>query len=150
MQMTSDVCATLAFRESPGAINVESLVDRRGSPGILILALPPRILHMNERAEQMISYINAMENGTGHQKASRGLLPQALHQVCAEVYKSLNERTHVKDWERFEVKRLVGFPDHPLLVRGLWFTRKQWAGPHTRHFVFGGDRLPEERIQPGG
>lgn len=47
------------------------------------------------------------------------MLPAALTELCTEVLKALQVRTEAKDWEQFEVKRIAGNPNQPVLLRGF-------------------------------
>ena len=42
-----------------------------------------------------------------------------LTELCAEIIKALQVRTEAKDWEQFEVKRIAGNPNQPVLLRGF-------------------------------
>ncbi len=45
----------------------------------------------------------------------------------------LRTRPHPKDWERFELKRLVGLPKYPILIRG--FGVPDQGGGHQSRIV---------------
>ncbi len=100
-------------------INFETLIDQRISPGILVIGPPMQLVHMNEQAWELIRHINEGEQGSEHSKRAKGLLPKCLHQLCAEVFQHLRDRTDVKDWERFEIKHLIGAPQNAVLIRGF-------------------------------
>jgi len=100
-------------------INFETLIDQRVGPGILVMGPPMHLVHMNEQAGELISHINEGEQGSEHSKRAKGLLPKCLHQLCAEVFQHLRDRTDVKDWERFEIKHLIGAPKNAVLIRGF-------------------------------
>ncbi len=101
------------------SIAVDSLIEQRVSPGMLVLAPPMRVLYMNHHAWEMIRNIPHVDHGNTHVKHAKGLLPKCLHEICAEILESLRDRSHAKDWERFEVKRVVGSPHRPVLIRGF-------------------------------
>ena len=46
--------------------NVEALVERRASPGMLVIAAPMRLIHMNQTAWELIQDLNQVEQGDGH------------------------------------------------------------------------------------
>ncbi len=106
------------------AINAEALIERRLSPGMLVLAPPMRLIHMNQTAWEFIQRMSEeagddeKDNG-GRPKKARGLLPGPLRDLCNEIMDYLRERPHAKDWERFEMKRLIGHPTQPILLRGF-------------------------------
>jgi DNA-binding CsgD family transcriptional regulator len=97
----------------------EEIAEQRGGPGVLVLAPPMRLLHMNQRAWDLTSHIDHGENGNGISKAAKGLLPAPLLQLCAEIFQHLKDRTEAKDWEQFEVRRMLGAPERPLMIHGF-------------------------------
>jgi len=96
----------------------EELAEQGGGPGVLVLAPPMRLLHMNQRAWDLTSLLGRGENGNGHPKGAKGLLPAPLLQLCAEIFQLLKDRTDAKDWERFEVRRILGDPEPALIIHG--------------------------------
>src|SRR5436309_9885021 len=97
---------------------LENIAEPRGGPGVLVLAPPMRLLHMNQRAWDLTSLLGRGENGNGHPKGAKGLLPAPLLQLCAEIFQLLKDRTDAKDWERFEVRRILGDPEPALIIHG--------------------------------
>ncbi len=119
MELTNaieDAVDSALIIESTG---VDTLVEQRVSPGMLVLAPPMRLLHMNQHAWDLIQPITHVQHGNGGSKCAIGLLPRSLRQICAEVFATLRNRSHTKDWERFEIKRVIGAPHQPILVRGF-------------------------------
>ena len=78
-----------------------------------------QLLHMNRQATELSKLINMAENGGSPAKAAQGVLPSVLTELCAEIIKALHVRTEAKDWEQFEVKRIAGNPNQPVLLRGF-------------------------------
>lgn len=109
------------FCNSTDTPRMANLIHQRGSLGILVLAPPVRLQQMNQRAWHLITQINHSDggNGNGNSKTAKGLLPAVLLQICVETFKHLHSRTATKDWEQFEVKKIIGAPHHPILVRGF-------------------------------
>ena len=97
----------------------EKIAEQRGGPGVLVLAPPMRLLHMNQRAWELTSHIDRCENGNGPPKPAKGLLPAPFLQLCAEIFRHLKERTAAKDWEQFEVRRILGAPAQELIIHGF-------------------------------
>lgn len=97
----------------------EEIAEQRSGPGVLVLAPPMRLLHMNQRAWDLTARLERGENGNGHPKAAKGLLPAPLLQLCAEIFRLLKDRTEAKDWERFEVRRILGDPEPALIIHGF-------------------------------
>jgi DNA-binding CsgD family transcriptional regulator len=97
----------------------ETLADQRAGPGIVVLSSAMQLLHMNRQASELSKQINAALHGGGSSKAAHGVLPTALTELCGEIIKALHVRTEAKDWEQFEIKRVTGNPDQPVLLRGF-------------------------------
>ncbi|NJN36781.1 MAG: response regulator transcription factor [Nitrospiraceae bacterium] len=70
-------------------------------------------------AAELSKLINMAENGGAPAKSAQGVLPSALTELCTEVMKALQVRTEAKDWEQFELKRVAGDPNQPILLRGF-------------------------------
>ena len=104
-------------RKNENSIHAE-LMNKRASPGLLVLTPPATLLYMNQRAQELTTQIrdNSSETGGGGLKRAKGLLPAILLEVCAATLKHLQKRTQVKDWERFEVRRIIG-SKRPVLIR---------------------------------
>lgn len=96
----------------------EGLVDQRAGSGIVVLSASMQLLHMNRQASELAKKINASEHGSAN-KSAHGVLPAALTELCGEIIKALHVRTEAKDWEQFEVKRVTGDPNQPVLLRGF-------------------------------
>ncbi len=78
-----------------------------------------QLLHMNRQAAELSKQINAAEHGAKVSKAAQGVLPTALTELCSEIIKALHVRTEAKDWEQFEIKRVAGESNQPILLRGF-------------------------------
>lgn len=99
--------------------STDGLVDQRAGAGIVVLSSSMQLLHMNRQAAELSKQINMAENGGAPAKAAQGVLPSALTELCGEIIKALQVRTEAKDWEQFEVKRVAGNPNQPVLLRGF-------------------------------
>ena len=97
----------------------DNLADQRAGAGIVVLSSSMQLLHMNRQAAELSKLINMAENGGAPAKSAQGVLPSALTELCTEVMKALQVRTEAKDWEQFEVKRIAGNPNQPVLLRGF-------------------------------
>lgn len=97
----------------------DNLADQRAGAGIVVLSSSMQLLHMNRQAAELSKLINMTENGGTPAKAAHGVLPSALTELCAELIKALQVRTEAKDWEQFEVKRIAGNSNQPVLLRGF-------------------------------
>ena len=109
------------FRNSMDTPFMMNLIHQRGSLGMLVIAPPVRVQQMNQRAGHLITQINHDdgERRNNNSKIAKGLLPAVLLQICAETFNHLHGRSASKDWEQFEVKKIIGAPHHPILVRGF-------------------------------
>jgi DNA-binding CsgD family transcriptional regulator len=97
----------------------DSLAEQRTGAGIVVLSSSMQLLHMNKQAAELSKQINMAENNGGPPRAAQGVLPAILTELCLEIVKALQVRTEAKDWEQFEVKRIAGNANHPILLRGF-------------------------------
>jgi hypothetical protein len=97
----------------------DTLADQRVGSGIVVLSAAMQLLHMNRQASELAKLINATEHGGGSLRSAHGVLPTALTELCGEIIKALHVRTEAKDWEQFEIKRVAGNPEKPILLRGF-------------------------------
>ncbi len=133
MPPTSTIRGTRNPKDSCEMIDVEAVVEQRLSPGMLVLAPPMRLLHINGAAWELFRELSDGDSspGNGHPKAANGLLPTSLRKVCAEIFEHLRDRPHAKDWEGLEIKRLIGPANRPVLVRGFGVPDDK-RGEHAR------------------
>ena len=104
---------------SPPVDATDNLADQRVGSGIIVLSASMQLLHMNRQASELSKLINAAEQSQGNRKSAHGVLPTALTELCGEIIKALHVRTEAKDWEQFEIKRVAGNPEKPILLRGF-------------------------------
>ena len=97
----------------------DTLADQRAGPGIVVLSASMQLLHMNRQASDLARQINLAEHGGAGARAAHGVLPTPLTELCGEIVKALHIRTEAKDWEQFEIKRVAGNPESPVLLRGF-------------------------------
>jgi DNA-binding CsgD family transcriptional regulator len=106
--------------ESPQhADQSDGLADQRAGSGIVVLTASMQLLHMNRQATELAKKINAAEQIGNAARTAHGVLPTALTELCGEIIKALHIRTEAKDWEQFELKRVSGDPNQPVLLRGF-------------------------------
>jgi DNA-binding CsgD family transcriptional regulator len=98
---------------------VDNLADQRAGAGIVVLSSTMQLLHINRQATELSKLINMTEKGGSPGKAAHGVLPSALTELCTELLHALQVRTEAKDWEQFELKRIAGNPNQPVLLRGF-------------------------------
>jgi len=97
----------------------DGLADQRAGSGIVVLTASMQLLHMNRQASELAQKINAAEHVGNAAKSAHGVLPAVLTELCGEIIKALHVRTEAKDWEQFEIKRVSGDPNQPVLLRGF-------------------------------
>jgi DNA-binding CsgD family transcriptional regulator len=97
----------------------DGLADQRAGSGIVVLSAAMQLLHMNRQASELAKKINTFEHGTSSAKSAHGVLPTSVTELCGEIIKALHIRTEAKDWEQFELKRISGDPNQPILLRGF-------------------------------
>jgi DNA-binding CsgD family transcriptional regulator len=103
------------LRESSTDYHLESIAEKRAGPGILLLSSSMQLMYRDRRTWELCAQINKAQNG----KAANGVLPPAVAELCSEIMKTLQVRTDAKDWEHFRVKRIIGDPKRPVLLRGV-------------------------------
>ena len=96
---------------------IETLVEQRVGPGILLLSPAVQLMHMNPQAWELCGKIMRAEHG----KVAAGVLPTAVTKLCAEVITVLQVRTVAKDWEQVHIRRLVSTTNPPVLLRAFGF-----------------------------
>src|SRR5438445_12370804 len=96
---------------------IETLVEQRVGPGILLLSPAVQLMHMNPQAWELCGKIMRAEHG----KVATGVLPTAVTKLCAEVITVLQVRTVAKDWEQVHITHLVRTPNPPVLLRAFVF-----------------------------
>jgi DNA-binding CsgD family transcriptional regulator len=128
--------------------NNERQVLALGGPGIMVLGLPMRILYMNQRASDLLAHFPWENYVKGHPRSAKGVLPVPFLEVCSEVESLLGERTQCKDWERFEVKRLLGSQYPTLVLHG--FGVPDGRGTRHAHIIVTMEEIVGEWKVPGG
>ncbi len=96
---------------------IETLVEQRVGPGILLLSPAVQLMHMNPQAWELCGKIMRAEHG----KVATGVLPTAVTKLCAEVITVLQVRTVAKDWEQVHIRRLVSTSNPPVLLQAFGF-----------------------------
>jgi DNA-binding CsgD family transcriptional regulator len=78
-----------------------SFADQRDGHGILIITLSGRILWTDSRAADLCRQMRVTT------EEQEGTLPQAVIKIAKEIAELLEFRNHPKDWEAFNVKRVI-------------------------------------------
>src|SRR2546428_3001995 len=105
--MESRIETTLLTEEPPVSSDfIDTLVEQRVGPGILMLSPALKLMHMNRRAWELSRKITQGENG----EAAPGVVPPAVPGLCAGVVTAVPVRTNAQDWEQGQHTRLVYTP----------------------------------------
>jgi DNA-binding CsgD family transcriptional regulator len=78
-----------------------SFADQRAGHGILIITLSGRILWTDARAAELCQQMRVVT------EKQEGTLPRAIIKIAAEITELLELRNHPKDWEAFNVRRVI-------------------------------------------
>ena len=119
MEIRNAIEGTVHPSETLEQMSVDTLINQRVGPGIVVLAPPMRVLHINQPAWELIRRITHVKDGNEGSRRAMGLLPMSIRQIGAEIFATLRERNHAKDWERFEIKRVLSAANQRVLVRGF-------------------------------
>ncbi len=114
-------------------MNIEFSASRRSahpagsavSPGVIVFSPSMRLLHMNEQALVLSRTLNSVQEQTPEGGSGDRVLPEALRDLCDEIVESLNRRMEAEDWTQFEIKRIAGTPEQPILLRGFGLPDRQ-------------------------
>ena len=87
----------------------------RSGPGILVLTSTRHVLFQNQEAAELCRLINRWQV----RQEARGVIPADLVAFCEEIHSVLHASEDVKEWEQFQLQRMIGDPDAPILLRGF-------------------------------
>jgi DNA-binding CsgD family transcriptional regulator len=91
---------------------IGSSLDR---PGVLVFTSSFRLCYRDQRATELCEQIIKCEST----KTVNGILPLAVTNLADEIHRLLRIRTESKDWEQFQIRRVAGDPNHPVLLCGF-------------------------------
>ena len=94
---------------------VQLIASQRAHSGLLVFTSSMELVHVNDEA--MLLATQLTKSRTGH--AASGILPREIVTFCEEIVARLSRRAEAKEWEHFELRRMVGLPTYPLLLRGF-------------------------------
>ena len=92
----------------------DSLAVQHTGPGIMLLTGSMRLLYKDRRAWELCEQIIRCQDG----KAANGVLPPVVARLANEIRKILQVPTEAKDWEQFQLRRIVSTLHHPVLICG--------------------------------
>jgi DNA-binding CsgD family transcriptional regulator len=91
------------------------LADLREGPGILILTMAGRVQYINRRSWHLLRLLN----GSTAIRVSRDVLPRAVTEICRHIHRLRRLERDIQDCEQIEIRRLIGVPEQPVLLRGV-------------------------------
>ncbi len=118
LSTTQESEEVLACKDS-GLLAHEEVITKRAGPGIMVFELPVRLVHMNFRAGELIRQLFYLNQNKSSSLMATGILPECLLQYCEEIFSLMKIRSQRKDWEQFEVSRIIGNGDPSIFVRGF-------------------------------
>ena len=92
----------------------DSITAQHAGPGIMLLTASLRLLYKDRRAWELCEQIIRCQDG----KAANGVLPSAVAGLANEIRTILLVRTGPKDWEQFQLRRVVHTLDCSVLLCG--------------------------------
>ncbi len=101
--------------ESANLAYAEAIAQERTSPGVLLFTQRRELLYTNKEA---LDFSARLFNGA-RPTATQGLVAPAILSLCEELTQHMNDCPDPKDWEQFQVKRVVLSPPNPMLLRGI-------------------------------
>ena len=105
------------------AAKLQQIAQKREGPAIMVFTSSLKLLYQDQAAWKLCTEIN--QHGD---KSSRGILPPSVIEVCNEVKKQLQLKTHSKDWEEFRIKRVLMGLQRPMLVSGVGLPNREHPG----------------------
>ena len=108
---------------------MNSIAEKRAGPGLLLMSASMQLIYCDPCARQLWLVLNKEVSG----KMAYGVLPPDITNFCHEVIDLLNVRRYAKDWEEFQLKRVIGTRTRPILLRGIGMPSSQ--GPSASILV---------------
>ena len=93
--------------------DTQSFASQRAGHGILIVTLDGRILWTDSRATELCQQMRVAT------ERLEGTLPLRVVKLVQEIGELLQLRNHPKDWEAFNVKRVINGRESPIFVAGI-------------------------------
>lgn len=103
-----------ASETAPRPETPQALVERRSGPGIMVFSTTFQLLHTDPRAMELCRRMTQ----TQHRTPARGVVPPVVMEFCLEIRKTIQARTAADDWQQFQLRKLSGTAQRPILLRG--------------------------------
>jgi DNA-binding CsgD family transcriptional regulator len=108
---------------------MSSIAEKRVGPGLLLMSASMQLIYCDPYARRLWLLLNKEVSG----KMAYGVLPPDITNFCHEVIDLLSVRRYAKDWEEFQLKRVIGTRTRPILLRGIGMPSSQ--GPSASILV---------------
>ena len=108
---------------------MNSIAEKRAGPGLLLMSASMQLIYCDPCARQLWLLLNKEVSG----KMAYGVLPPDITNFCHEVIELLGVRRYAKDWEEFQLRRVIGTRTRPILLRGIGMPSTQ--GPSASILV---------------
>ncbi|TKB80876.1 MAG: response regulator transcription factor [Nitrospira sp.] len=96
-------------------VHMENIAEQRSGPGVILLTAALSLVHMNGQATDLCKEIGQSHSS----EPGDGGLPAPVHELGNEIRAMLQVRTEAKDWEQFQIRRLIGDMRRAVLLRGF-------------------------------
>lgn len=93
----------------------DSIAAQHAGPGIMLLTASMQLLYKNRRAWELCEHMIKRQKG----KTTNGGLPPAIACLVGQIRKTFQVRTDPKDWEQFQLRRIVNTLHRPVLLCGM-------------------------------
>ena len=93
--------------------DTQCFAAQRAGHGILIVTPDGRILWTDTRAAELCQQLRVVT------EKLEGTLPLRIAKIVKEIAELLELRNHAKDWEAFNVKRIINGRESPIFVAGI-------------------------------
>jgi DNA-binding CsgD family transcriptional regulator len=103
------------YQNATMTADADTLAAQRGKSGVLVFTPTLELIHMNEEALVLSSYINQTQTDY----VVTGILPQEILAFCEEIIQRLTNHHDFKEWEYFELRRVIDGTEFPVLLRGF-------------------------------
>ena len=104
----------LATESALPAETPQALVVRRSGPGVMVFSLTLQLIRTDPRAQELCRRMTQTQYGA----AARGVVPPVIMDFCLEIRKTIQARTAADDWQQFQLRKLSGTVQRPVLLRG--------------------------------
>ena len=110
------------------------IAGQRTSPGVLLFTESLELLFVNEEALAF----NKRLADLGTVRAAQGVLCESVMEFCEELLLQVHSKRDPKDWEQFQLRKVVTAVQNPVLLRGI-------GVPRTRTLLILMENLSEQQ-----